>query len=78
MWDRWGRLRPNQDVAKKAYARVSGGLIKLVRAVLPTKVKTIDCLSLEKKYEQKIRGGAYLDFRMVWGNAISNKPMWRP
>ena len=39
MWDRWGRLRPNQDVAKKAYARVSGGLVKFVRAILLTKAK---------------------------------------
>jgi len=37
MRDRWERLRPNLDVAKKAYARVPGSLVKLVRAVLFTK-----------------------------------------
>jgi hypothetical protein len=35
-------------------------------------------LSLEKRYERRVRGETYLDFRMVWGNAISNKPVWCP
>ena len=25
-----------------------------------------------------VRGRTYLDFRMVWGNAISNEPVWCP
>ena len=31
---------------------------------------------MEKRHERRVRGGAYLrlDFRMVWGNAVSNEP----
>jgi hypothetical protein len=36
MWDRWGRLRP---LPKKRIGRVSGALVKFVRAVLLTKAK---------------------------------------
>jgi hypothetical protein len=33
---------------------------------------------LEKGYERWVSGETYLDFRMVWGNAISNKPVRCP
>ena len=56
MWDHaWGRLGPNLDVAKKTDARVSGGLVELVCAVLLNDVCELTFFfSLEKMCE---RGG---------------------
>ena len=64
-------MRPDLDVAKKTHTRVLGRPIKLVCAVLLTKVYVIG-------YPLFSRGATYLHFRMVWGNAISNKAMWCP
>jgi len=51
MGDRWGCLRPDLDVAKKTDARVAGSLVKLVCAVLFTKVYKLS-FSLEKIYKR--------------------------
>ncbi len=83
MWDhRWGRLRANLDVAKKKHARVPGGPVKLVCAVLLDEVYEL-IFSLWIKDTNGGSSGAkrdetYLDFGMVWGNAISNEPVWCP
>jgi hypothetical protein len=61
------------NVAKEAQARVGRGLVKLVRAVLWAKES-----NFERKTEWERGRKRYLDFGVVWRDAISNKTMWCP